>query len=515
MRFICPRDRSSRRRAGFSQPEALAALVTALLALFAPLCAGDQPYFVAAECAGPEFDDREGVRCGFVFNVPLDRDDPSAGTHVLAVAHVPPRGEGSLTSATLLRLQGGPGIGLVQTVGGWADSAERDLFGIVVMDYRGLGRSYPRLDCPEKLDAFRRNSETADPFRVEAERIRQAMATCRARAEAEGTDLTHYDTSALADDVEAVRVALGIDQWDLVAVSYGTTVAIEIMRRYPETVRSATLDGTYPPDRNTIEDQQGAIDYGLSLYDQACPPGSACNEGPETISELFQIAVARLDAEPAELEIVDRVTGEPRTLVLDGGDFANGVLLATGFANFAPFVPPIIRGAALLGNVDFMIGVVPEEEDVFSEFALLASTTIECRDRGSQIDFEEIVAAVAERPEFAKTFQSGAFVGNGTACDPLEVGSSPDAFRERIESDIPTLIIAGRWDTITPPEWGEALLPGLPNARSYVFPRLAHDIWDEDPCTYDISLQFLGDPTGPIDASCIEQMRRFFPQTLP
>ena len=41
--------------------------------------------------------------------------------------------------------------------------------------------------------------------------------------------------------------ALGPAQWNLYGVSYGSRVTMEVMRRYPEKIRSVVLDSVYPP----------------------------------------------------------------------------------------------------------------------------------------------------------------------------------------------------------------------------------------------------------------------------
>ena len=52
----------------------------------------------------------------------------------------------------------------------------------------------------------------------------------------------------IATDLDAIRGALQVDRWNLMAVSYGTLVALEAMRRYPDGIRAALLDSPYPPN---------------------------------------------------------------------------------------------------------------------------------------------------------------------------------------------------------------------------------------------------------------------------
>lgn len=468
------------------------------------------PTFEPGPCPGELEPIPDVLRCGHVVGIPLDVDDPSAGTHEIAIAQTFPVRESAL-SDPVLRLQGGPGPGIRGFIDQWLDEEDRARTGAVLLDYRGLGDSTPRLDCPEKFDALRANVEAADPYVVEIGRVADGLAQCRARADAAGIDLTHYDTAANADDIEAVRVALGVERWNVVGVSYGTTVALELLRRHPETVRSAIIDSAYPGSRNTVDELVDGLDYLLALLDADCPPGSACNPGAATMSAQFLQAVERLHREPARFEATDPVTGRDRTIVFDGGDFTYAVWAAICCGgSFTPLMPAIIGEAAATGEIGLLSLFTPQEEATFEDFAFLASTTIECRDRAHLIDVDELVAIVAERPEFSRLFLNSTYVGNGVGCAALDAGVS-QGFTDPIVSDVPVLVLAGRYDALTPPYWGESLLDeGLSNARFFEFPGEAHATWTSSPCAASISFSFQADPTAAIDATCIADLPGFF-----
>ncbi|MEM7143396.1 MAG: alpha/beta fold hydrolase [Actinomycetota bacterium] len=478
----------------------------------APVGETPTPRFVPGPCPSDVVPEEGLVRCGHVVDIPLAIEDPSAGTHEIAIAQTFPRGDAALADP-ILRLQGGPGEGIRDQVDNWLREDRIERTGVVLADYRGLGESTPRLDCPEKFDALRAMSEAAEPFLDEVERIQDAMSVCKARAEADGIDLANYDTAAIADDIEAVRIALEVDRWNLVGISYGTTVALEVMRRYPDSVRSSIIDSAYPGTRNTPQEMLGTMDYMLGLFDADCPPESDCNPRDTVLSEQFHAAVERLDASPTPVEFDDPISGEMRTAVLNGGDFANAVWAAVCCAGgaFTPIVPAIIRAAAEDGDIAVLAEFVTGEEDVLKNFAFLMSTSVECRDRAHLIDVDELAAILDERPEFSRMFLNSTYVGNGVSCEVLDAGVS-EGFTDPIVSDIATLVLAGRYDSITPPYWGEDLLEdGLSNARFYEFPGQAHATWDDTPCAESISYAFQADPQATLDDSCIADMPRYFP----
>jgi pimeloyl-ACP methyl ester carboxylesterase len=73
-----------------------------------------------------------------------------------------------------------------------------------------------------------------------------------------------------------------------------------------------------------------------------------------------------------------------------------------------------------------------------------------------------------------------------------------------VTSEIPSLILAGQYDPVTPPEWGQLAAETLSNHFYYEFPGLGHGVMRSDACGLEIGLQFLADPTHEPDASCLE-----------
>jgi pimeloyl-ACP methyl ester carboxylesterase len=80
----------------------------------------------------------------------------------------------------------------------------------------------------------------------------EAMLRCRDRLIQEGIDLSAYNSAASAADVNDLRIALGYDQVNLYGVSYGSRLALTVMRDYPGILRSVILDSTYPPEAISI-----------------------------------------------------------------------------------------------------------------------------------------------------------------------------------------------------------------------------------------------------------------------
>ena len=223
----------------------LAGLV--LLAAF-PAAAQDAatPRFEPGDCifqspAGQE------PECGYLI-VPEDRSNPDGNTIQIAVARFKSTNPNPPDDA-MIYLEGGPGGSTLENISLSFDSlfapylADRD---VIAFDQRGVGLSQPTLDCPELTDmtyAMLDQRITVDEsVRLGAE----AISACGARLQSDGINLAAYNSVESAADVNDLRQVLGYDQLDLLGISYGTRLALTIMRQQPEGLRAVILDSVWP-----------------------------------------------------------------------------------------------------------------------------------------------------------------------------------------------------------------------------------------------------------------------------
>jgi pimeloyl-ACP methyl ester carboxylesterase len=174
----------------------------------------------------------EGAQCGSV-PVPLDRADPAAGTIDIAYAFVPHSDTSSPSLGTVVTNPGGPGQSTIASAGLYLQGApqlfaHRDL---LLIDPRGTGGSGV-LTCPSLMGRHPVDERTI---------ARLCGGDIGARA-------GRYGSADVADDIDAVRAALGLDKVDLWGDSYGTFLMQVYAARHPQHVRSIVLDGAFPID---------------------------------------------------------------------------------------------------------------------------------------------------------------------------------------------------------------------------------------------------------------------------
>ncbi|MBK6844878.1 MAG: alpha/beta fold hydrolase [Gemmatimonadetes bacterium] len=167
-----------------------------------------------------------------------------------------------------MELVGGPGNAATDFARQFVEELTyiRETHDVLLVDQRGTGGSNP-LYCEEL--ALHQVSSLPPRFPP------AAVDRCRARLSALAA-LDHYTTADAAEDLEAVRQALGYERLNLFGSSYGTRVVLEYLRRFSDHARSAMLWGVVPPDFQRPlwypRDGQAAFDRLVAdcAYDAAC-----------------------------------------------------------------------------------------------------------------------------------------------------------------------------------------------------------------------------------------------------
>jgi len=451
----------------------------------------------------------ETVDCGYLV-VPEQRADPSSRSIRLALAIFHPPG-GAIRPDPVVYLEGGPGGSPLKLL------ALPDRFHalyapllaegreLILIDQRGVGRSEPALECPgvvelyldlldQRLDGDRLDGAAMRRLKVEA------LTSC---AETLGTtaDLTAYNSAASAADIEDLRVALGYEQLDLWGTSYGTWLALAVMRDHPEGVRSVVLDAPAPPQIDLYVDTPGSFARSLDEVFTTCADDDACDDAYPDLEAVFLETIEQLDAEPVPVMLLDQIAGERVPLLMDGDVFIEQVFRGLYSAAMRQALPGVIYDAhegtfdtLLLGQQDVL-------RQYFRSWGMYFSVL--CHDEVPFSSADAFEVARARHPELAGMydhFEIGPLAFE--VCDAWGAGVAEALENEPVRSDIPTLIMTGQYDPIVPPAFGEAIAETLEDATFLLFPGLSHGASGTE-CATDIMLAFLDDPSGTPDAGCL------------
>jgi pimeloyl-ACP methyl ester carboxylesterase len=460
----------------------------------------------------------ETVECGYLL-VPEDRADPDSPDIHLAVA-IFRHPDGASGPDPIIFLSGGPGVSPLELIrltfeAAFAPvmAAQRD---IILLDQRGVGLSQPALDCPEVtelslelMDAELDGREVGDQERLDL--LLEALLACE--EELSGlADLSAYNTAANAADINDLRLALGYDQVNLWGNSYGTRLALEVMRDYPDGVRSAVLDAVYPPDVNLYLEAPDNVNRAFNVLFDNCAADPACSAAYPDLRAVFYATVERLNASPASVEITDLSTGESYPALL-GGDSMLGFLFSYLYkSELLPLLPQIIYNAS---QDDFSLilqiqGALLVQQGAASQGMQFS---VQCHDEIPFTTAEAFDERLTGYPELAPLFERSILGKLSFAvCAEWDSGQAGEMENQPIASDIPTLVLVGEYDPVAPPAWGRHAAGTLTNNFFFEYPGIGHGATSSE-CPRDMMIAFLNDPATEPDDACIGEMQLEF--TLP
>ncbi len=441
------------------------------------------------------------VQCGNLV-VPENRADPDSRMielHVVVFAS----SSRDPSPTPLLYLAGGPGSSIIETAQyqlafflPFLD--ERD---VIVFDQRGAGTSQPVLDCPEDTKAVFDNLNQHLTTEGKKTLHIEAMRDCRERLMAEGIDITGYNTVENAADVRDLRMALGIPEWDLYGVSYGTRLALATMRDYPQGIRSAILDSTFPLDvdfyASIVPNAAKAFE---ALFDE-CAANSNCNRAYPDLESKLYAAAALLDDQPGRTTVFNPFTGLTHEVAVTGNRLVDTIFKALYVKDFIPRLPELIYDAAEyeFDMFDLVFGTIIGQRE-FSSSGMYYS--FNCADEAPFTNQAQVEAGSDSHPRLARYLEPGyvfeicGFWGS----TPNDISAVPS------DIDIPTLIFAGGFDPITPPEWSRRAGSVIDDSHYVEFPSAAHGVLGASDCSFEISLAFLSAPDQEPDTSCVAEI---------
>ncbi|HSJ65467.1 MAG TPA: alpha/beta fold hydrolase [Gemmatimonadaceae bacterium] len=363
---------------------------------------------------------------------------------------------------------------------------------IVLMDPRGTGYSEPGELCPAFEGLETRAAILRLPVGEASAFIRRALADCRTRLQEQGIDPEQFNSVALARDLEGLRRALGHDQLNLIGFSWGTRVALETMRRFPESVRSAILYSPLPPDGWASGTTAARVGPSMERLFAACAGDQRCRRSFPSLEEEFRAALAELDADPI------RLSTEWGPFDVDGAVAQTVISYALYDSDFLPYIPLAIRELRRR-NAAFVEMLLQPAMGAGSSGGFYY--TARCFDLVPQPPADSL-QRLRERFPWLGSFNRFA-PEPAAVCDAFMARSPDSTVFQPVRSEVPTLIFAGEFDPTTPLEYGRRAAATLPNAYLVALRGRGHDVNVPTPCTVQIREQFLGNPLQSLDTSCV------------
>jgi pimeloyl-ACP methyl ester carboxylesterase len=431
------------------------------------------------------------ARCG-VLQVAENPQEPSGRTIGLHVAVVPALNRRS-RSAPLFLLAGGPGQAASDLYVSYAGAFARvnRNHDIVLLDQRGTGRSEPLYcDYPEDW------RETRD----ELPAVKQATLDCLARY---GDRVRYYTSSVAVQDLERVRAALGYTQIDLYGASYGTRMAELYLRHHAGAVQAVILDGVTDPEQAIGPETPLDGERALDLILERCRRSPECAAAYPDLRGDFRALRAKFGPATASLTLPDPSTGEPLELGFNRGVLAAALRLLSYNSTQASLLPTLIHQASSGSLAPLAAQTVMMAREIRGQLASGMQNSVVCSEdvpffASQDIDRQRIDAT------YQGTEQLDALV---EICKLWPRGPVDADLHAPLTSDVPSLLLSGEADPVTPPGGAERLARGLARHRHLVLPGEGHGQLATG-CMPRLVAAFLDAPDPQaLDAACLEEHR--------
>ncbi len=386
--------------------------------------------------------------------------------HTLTVAALRFPSSAAKPGRPIVFLMGGPGIpGSVMTpIPPYFSLFQklRELGDVIIVDQRGIGLSSPRVDCPSSgslpLTAF------ADTARLIAF-LRDHVSICAARRRANNIEPTAYNTIESAEDIDALRQALGVPKIDLLAFSYGTRLALLLAQRHETTIGRMVLQGVNGP--GLVVKRPGPVSRKLSRMNAILKSDSAWNPAPDLI-DVARRARARLAAAPAIVTANDQRAGRSVALQVTRAGFDAIISLNLDDARL-----PALLVSTANGDDRLLTKFVEAAWNGLSSSPVaLMARAVNCAADRPQSRWDLATSESAAAP-FGSPIDN-AFLTK-RFCIAVGFPGKTVEFARPVRTPVPTLLLTGALDATNPVENAQDVARGLTSSTVLEVANAAHE----------------------------------------
>jgi pimeloyl-ACP methyl ester carboxylesterase len=294
-----------------------------------------------------------------------------------------------------------------------------------------------------------------------------------------GIDLAAYNTAESADDVNALRLAVGAEKVVLWAHSYGTHLALAVMKRHGRSIERAILGGVNGLDQRWREPLDG--DRLLARVHDLVPKDPAVAKlTPDFLGQVRRV-FAQLEKDPILLQ------RDGATVFIGKAEVQAQLLISSGQLAFVRSLPWLFARLEARSGLD--------------EIADGIQRTIRQRPIGTAMTYAMHVASGVSTDRLARInvqLPASLFgnavnwlIGDPEFADALAVPDLGEDFRKPFRSDVPALLISGTLDGRTSESDARTVGQEFDRATHVILDGASHDLWTTSPRLLELMLAFI------------------------
>lgn len=436
------------------------------------------------------------LQCAEIW-VPENPRDAESKQIKLFIARIPAAQKSKKLRQPMLLLAGGPGQAASEAFL-FFDKQQRRLAStrdLYIIDQRGTGKSSP-LQCKQLQD---------DQYKFAVDEIKKQTQACLDSFDA---DVRFYTTTNTVHDLEQVREALDVEQWNIFGVSYGTRVASTYAQLFPGRVRTMVLDSAVPHEHVlgseiAIESQE-ALD---TLFDE-CESNRDCRNAFPHLKERFNAFIQQPYDYVQEINYEDINAGEIEKANFSKMDVLLFVRFSLYMAEYRSTLLFTLNEALVNNNLAPLLRAKKiVEGNLADAMAVGLHNSVMCSEEypHMQADFDSLLSANEKTYLGDTLLQVIQAVCSVWPTSPEEMIS-----KAVLVTAIPTLLLVGELDPITPPAYADIAASQLSNAKVLKLNGRGHSVAAFG-CTPNILAKFV--ETASVDDLNIKCLERL--NTLP
>ncbi|MGH8106585.1 MAG: alpha/beta fold hydrolase, partial [Arenimonas sp.] len=366
---------------------------------------------------------------------------------------------------------------------------------VILVDQRGTGKSNP-LICK---DASGKSAvgENEDIAGLDLNKARAFAKKC-ADDTNKNADTRFYSTGYAIADLDLVRSKIGAEKINLYGVSYGTRVAQQYAKRYPQHTRTIVLDGVVPNSLVLGAEHASNLENALNLHFARCTADKICRERFGNPRQKLDALRAQLQKAPMIVNYSDPMSGEAKREKLDSGSLAM-VARMYSYSPLTASMLPLLLAQASQGNGGPLLAQAQMMNHSLGDAIM----------HGMQLSVicSEDVEELKEDPATANTLIGNSMIAFMKAqCEVWPHSKRAADFRAPLKGNVPVLLLSGEFDPVTPPRYGDAVAKFLPNGRHVLVKGQGHNVMPVG-CGPKIFARFIDSAdTKNLDIKCLDSL---------
>jgi len=446
---------------------------------------------------------KEGQKYTFGYLEVLEnRQNPNSRTIEIPVYIFKSRSENPKKDPIIYTV-GGPGsttMPTAQYMNYYKYLDDRDL---ILVEQRGNYYAKPHLDCPEWSQAFYESNQPNFDVTKYDELFEKSARACKERLEKKGIDLNGYNTNEIASDINDLVNVLGIEEYNLLTISYSTKIAQVLMRDYPDKVRSVVMDSPLPLEVNYDEESVQNLIESVNILLSDCESDENCNSAYPNIKKRFSEYLKEKTEKPLMVEVKNPKTGKTETFYLRGEDLiAVFTSASTGSVLNVPFEINNLLNNNLTA-VKEQLSYLFQEPNVGAGIGMRLS--VWCAEENPFNSIGKIESETNKYPE-VKGLSPAVF--DNEICQIWSVQKVAEIENQPVKSEIPVLFISGEYDNETPSKWAKSMTANFTNSYHLIFKGWKHTPttnWGNQ-CAMELANEFFNNPKEKPNGNCFEEI---------